>query len=1244
MGELEYVDATPVPVRSSLAAGIEGAVTTFAGSLLPPGGPNPISHLITMASEFDPSDLLLWGPSFRTSCDTVSAYAALVQYEDADTRVVAAGGHAVADLDGDLNNERLWDNAFEWVLDSNGYETATIEDDALYYYFVVSGYAQSSDSVGSLLVTTSTSFAMTSTTQSAFSYDATSGELTVDDPTALVVGATYALNFDVLDAGQNITGQATAYISVSWPNRAPSFDLPAGPFAVDENSSAGTIVGIVSATDPDPGTTFTYGIVSGNTSANWAGEAFVINANGEISVASRDALDFEITPTFDLTIEVSDDVPLDTLTDTVTVTINLNDLVIDVDPTTFATVPENSLAGTVIGTIAPRDWPYMNAVTYTVLQVEDGSGVPYATSAFQVITEADGRDGRVEVVDPGVLDYEPLAPGHILRLLVQAEDGDLPPSSDTEWFEFAVADVNEPPTDVTLLPSSIDENANTSVGALPIGQLSAQDEDLMDSFTFALIAGSGDADNASFDIVGDSLNVRQGVVLNYETQPEYYVRVNVLDGAGHNFEKALVVSVNDLNESPTNITLTPNDIDEDTDTMSGDVTIGVLVATDEDFGSSSQFTLVTGTGDTHNSLFVIVGDQLRIQQGTSIDREATPELYVRINAFDGTNNFEQAIVVTVNDLNDNPTLVVPSQTIGVPEDASIGSTHGPVNSSDADTPAVNPALTWSLTGTVLGDDGFTYPGVFDIDPATGHIIVLDNSVFDSENTSFPQNFTLTVEVTDQVSADQKTVTVAITDVNDNPPVVNTLITIMVPETQASGTSIGMLLGTDPDILDVIGNWLRESDVIGDDSLIHNDVLDVTPSGAIAILDHTQIDFDNPAFPKTYTFNVSVSDGIHRSVSESITVMLMDVNDNPPVITPGQSFSVSEDAANSASVGTVLATDVDTVGGPLQIWTITGGNSDGIFAIDSNSGEITIASNANLDRETTNVYVLSITVTDGPNLSATETVTINISDVNDNPPVIPPGQSFPVSEDASNGFVVGTVQATDADLVGGPLQDWMITGGNGDGIFAINDATGVITVVDNTNLDRETTDLYILTVVVSDTLFTSAAQTVTINVLDVNDNAPIVTPNQTIAIPENVANGSLHGPVLATDADITGMLQNWQIVGDVIGSDSLVHNDVFDIVAATGQIIILDNTKLDYEAATPRSYTFNVTVEDGLNTSTQQSVTVTLTDLNDVTPIINVPSPNLSVSEDAATGTIVGTLTATDPDTVGSIQGDRKSVV
>ena len=172
---------------------------------------------------------------------------------------------------------------------------------------------------------------------------------------------------------------------------------------------------------------------------------------------------------------------------------------------------------------------------------------------------------------------------------------------------------------------------------------------------------------------------------------------------------------------------------------------------------------------------------------------------------------------------------------------------------------------------------------------------------------------------------------------------------------------------------------------------------------------------------------------------------------------------------------LAATDAD-ITGSLQSWTITAGNDDGIFAINGATGEITVLDNTNLDRETTDTYLLTLTVGDGVNTSAVQTVTINVTDVNDNAPVITAAQSFNVAEDAVNTTSAGTVLATDADITGS-LQDWTITAGNGDGIFAINGATGEITVFDNTNLDRETTDTYVLTLTVGDAVNTSAVETV-----------------------------------------------------------------------------------------------------------------------------------------------------------------------
>lgn len=206
-----------------------------------------------------------------------------------------------------------------------------------------------------------------------------------------------------------------------------------------------------------------------------------------------------------------------------------------------------------------------------------------------------------------------------------------------------------------------------------------------------------------------------------------------------------------------------------------------------------------------------------------------------------------------------------------------------------------------------------------------------------------------------------------------------------------------------------------------------------------------------------------------------------VHDHPPVVTAGQSFSVSESAAGGAVVGTVLATDVDP-GTVLQQWAITGGTGAAVFAIDPNSGAIALNSAATLDFETTTSFTLVVTVRDQYQGSAPETVTINVSNENDRSPVVTPAQSFAIDGGACN--TIGTVLATDADDTNQPgfttLQNWRITGGTGAAIFAIDPATGALTIAHPRRINFRL-PVYTVTVSVSDGLNTSAAATVTITI-------------------------------------------------------------------------------------------------------------------------------------------------------------------
>ncbi|WP_438811106.1 Ig-like domain-containing protein [Rhodopirellula halodulae] len=117
-------------------------------------------------------------------------------------------------------------------------------------------------------------------------------------------------------------------------------------------------------------------------------------------------------------------------------------------------------------------------------------------------------------------------------------------SSDTVVLER----LPQAPEDILLDADSINENLDTSAADLLFANLSAVDADVDDTHSYELVSGEGDSDNARFQITEDQLFVRQGEVLDYETQASYSVRVRVTDGAGLVFEKSVTLDVNNLVE------------------------------------------------------------------------------------------------------------------------------------------------------------------------------------------------------------------------------------------------------------------------------------------------------------------------------------------------------------------------------------------------------------------------------------------------------------------------------------------------------------------------------------------------------------------------------------------------------------------------------------------------------------------------------------------------------------------------
>lgn len=310
----------------------------------------------------------------------------------------------------------------------------------------------------------------------------------------------------------------------------------------------------------------------------------------------------------------------------------------------------------------------------------------------------------------------------------------------------------------------------------------------------------------------------------------------------------------------------------------------------------------------------------------------------------------------------------------------------------------------------------------------------------------------------------------------------------------------------------------------------------------------------------------------------------------PVVTPNQSFSVSEAVANGHSFGNILATDADE-GTVFQKWKITGGTAASAFAINATTGELTLIDNSSLDFDSATAYTVTVTVNDGYFTSIDETVTVNLTNENDNTPVVSP-DVIKVSEAAS--AVVETAAATDKDDNNQPgftqLRNWRILGGTGSAYFVINSNTGGLTINPNNTLDFEKKTGFTLRLQVSDGKFTSAVQEVTVQIVNENDNRPEVKGQQKFTISTWTADGDVVGTAVALDGDDKNepgftTFGNWQITS---GSGA----SVFAIDPATGQITI-KNSSVFHDLG-KGTYSLFVTVSDGLFTSRATEINFTVT--------------------------------------------------
>ncbi|XP_043097637.1 protocadherin-9 isoform X2 [Puntigrus tetrazona] len=370
----------------------------------------------------------------------------------------------------------------------------------------------------------------------------------------------------------------------------------------------------------------------------------------------------------------------------------------------------------------------------------------------------------------------------------------------------------------------------------------------------------------------------------------------------------------------------------------------------------------------------------------------------------------------------------------------------------------------------------------------------------------------------------------------------------------------------------------------------------------------------------------------------IKIIVKDTNDNAPMFpSPVINISIPENTLINSRFAIPSATDPDTGPNSVHKYELLNGQSAfGLDIVETPEGEKwpQLIVQQNLDREQKDTYVMKVKVEDGgnPQKSSTAILQVTVTDVNDNRPVFKESQiEVHIPENSPVGTSVVQLQATDADVGANAEIKYMFGAQVSPAtrrLFALNSTTGLITV--QRPLDREETAIHKLTVLASDGSSSPARATITINVTDVNDNAPNIDLRYIISPTNGTVMLSEKDPINTKIALITVSDKDTDVNGKVI---CFIEKDVpFHLKAVyDNQYLLETSALLDYEGT--KEYIFKIVASDSGKPSLNQTalVRVRLEDENDNPPIFTQPVIELAVMENNQRDMFLTTITATDED-------------
>ncbi|XZE45558.1 cadherin domain-containing protein [Pirellulaceae bacterium SH467] len=370
------------------------------------------------------------------------------------------------------------------------------------------------------------------------------------------------------------------------------------------------------------------------------------------------------------------------------------------------------------------------------------------------------------------------------------------------------------------------------------------------------------------------------------------------------------------------------------------------------------------------------------------------------------------------------------------------------------------------------------------------------------------------------------------------------------------------------------------------------------------------------------FTYTVHDSAGLASTTQITVTIQGANDAPYDITSG-ALSVNENATNATVVGSVTGIDLDSSShGEALSYALTE-SAGGRFAIHNSTGQITVADGSLLNRESVAFHSITVRVTDASGASFDKSFQISINDLDEfDISAVSDTNAIAnsVAENAANGTLVGiTASASDSDATNNTVTYSLLDSAGGR--FAIDAATGVVSVANGSLIDYEVAQSHNITIRATSSDSSTNDQVFTIAVNAVNDNDPTITSDgsQSTATVYVAENSSSVTTVTAVDGDAPAQSLTYSIIGGTDASQFTIHS-------STGALSFVSAPNFEGPLDQNSDNTYNVIVQvsDGMNTDNQAlSVVITDVDEFDVSTPTDTNTAANGVDENVIIGTTVG---------------------